>query len=60
MNEWIRTSGKFDAVIDFDLLTRDPNDREKLQQQYSEDWLHLNPAGYKAMGEEAARVVMGK
>ena len=60
VNEWIRTSGKFDAVIDFDLLTRDPNDREKLQQQYSEDWLHLNPAGYKAMGEEAARVVMGK
>ncbi|MBR5655870.1 MAG: SGNH/GDSL hydrolase family protein [Prevotella sp.] len=60
VNEWIRTSGKFDAVIDFDLLTRDPNDRERLQQQYSEDWLHLNPAGYKAMGEEAARVVMGK
>ena len=60
VNEWIRTSGKFDAVIDFDLLTRDPNDREKLQQQYSEDWLHLNPAGYKAMGEEAARVVMGR
>lgn len=60
VNEWIRTSGKFDAVIDFDLLTRDSNDREKLQQQYSEDWLHLNPAGYKAMGEEAARVVMGK
>ena len=60
VNEWIRTSGKFDAVIDFDLLTRDPNDRDRLQQQYSEDWLHLNPAGYKAMGEEAARVVMGK
>lgn len=60
VNEWIRTSGKFDAVIDFDKLTRDPNDPERLQQQYSEDWLHLNPAGYKAMGEEAARVVMGK
>lgn len=60
VNEWIRTSGKFDDVIDFDKLTRDPNDPERLQAQYSEDWLHLNPTGYKAMGEEAARVVMGK
>jgi lysophospholipase L1-like esterase len=60
VNEWIRTSGKFDAVIDFDKLTRDPNDPERLQAQFSEDWLHLNPAGYKAMGEEAARVLMGK
>lgn len=60
VNEWIRTSGKFDAVIDFDQLTRDPNDPERLQAQFSDDWLHLNPTGYQAMGEEAARVLMGK
>ncbi len=60
VNEWIRTSGKFDAVIDFDLLTRDANDPERLQERYSDDWLHLNPTGYKAMGEEAARVLMGR
>ena len=54
VNEWIRTSGEFDGVIDFDQLTRDPSDREKLKKEYSEDWLHLNPEGYRVMGEFAA------
>ena len=57
VNHWIRTSGKFDDVIDFDELTRDPLDKEKLRDEYSEDGLHLNPAGYKAMGEYAAKIV---
>lgn len=57
VNEWIRTSGVFDGVIDFDLLVRDPEDHEKLQKKYSDDWLHLNPEGYKAMGEFAAKVI---
>lgn len=60
VNEWIRTSGKFDAVIDFDKLTRDPNEPDRLQKQFSDDWLHLNPAGYQALGEAAARMLMGK
>lgn len=56
VNEWIRTSGAFDAVIDFDELVRDPQDPTKLKAEYSDDWLHLNPTGYAAMGKLAAEV----
>ncbi len=56
VNEWIRTSGAFDAVIDFDKLVRDPQDPTKLKAEYSDDWLHLNPTGYAAMGKLAAEV----
>ena len=56
VNEWIRTSGAFDAVIDFDELVRDPQDPTKLKVEYSDDWLHLNPTGYAAMGKLAAEV----
>ncbi|KEY69860.1 hypothetical protein S7711_09001 [Stachybotrys chartarum IBT 7711] len=50
LNEWIRTSGKFDAVIDFDAAVRDPDQPERLLTEYDTgDHLHLNPAGYAAM-----------
>lgn len=58
VNDWIRTSGKFDGIVDFDQLVRDPNDPEKLRAEYSEDWLHLNPRGYEAMGKYAAEVIV--
>jgi lysophospholipase L1-like esterase len=52
VNTWIRTSGAFDAVIDFDAVTRDPAHPERLLPAYdSGDLLHPSPAGYKAMGE---------
>lgn len=54
VNEWIRTSNEFDGVIDFDALVRDENDPAKLKAEYSDDWLHLNPKGYEAMGKFAA------
>lgn len=57
MNEWIRTSGKFDAVIDFDKVLRDPANPTKIRDDYQFDRLHPNAAGYKAMGEEAAKVL---
>ena len=57
VNEWIRTSGKFDAVIDFDKVLRDPAKPTQLRADYQYDWLHPNAAGYKAMGEEAAKVL---
>ena len=60
VNEWIRTSGEFDGVIDFDELTRDPSDREKLKKELSEDWLHLNAEGYRVMGEYAAKFLKTK
>lgn len=51
LNTWIRTSGEFDGVIDFDLLTRDP-DRPTwlLPANDSGDHLHPSDAGYAAMG----------
>lgn len=52
VNDWIRTSGKFDAVIDFDAVVRDPAHMTNLQPAYdSGDHLHLNVAGYKKMAD---------
>lgn len=50
-NAWIRTSGEFDGVIDFDRITRDP-DRPTwlLPANDSGDHLHPGDAGYAAMG----------
>lgn len=58
VNEWIRTSHAFDGIIDFDLCVRDPQDPQRLQEQYSDDWLHLNPQGYETMGKYAAQQFM--
>ena len=52
VNAWIRGSGEFDAVIDFDRVTRDPSQPTRLLPAYdSGDHLHPNDAGYRAMGE---------
>ncbi|MBN1779864.1 T9SS type A sorting domain-containing protein [bacterium] len=51
VNEWIRTPGHFDKVIDFDELLRDPDDPEKMLKAYASDYLHPNLAGYKFLGE---------
>jgi lysophospholipase L1-like esterase len=49
VNDWIRTSGNFDGVIDLDAAMRDPADADQLNPAYQFEWLHLNPAGYQAM-----------
>ncbi len=52
VNEWIRTSGAFDAVIDFDKAIRDPADPQQMLPRYdSGDHLHPNDAGYAAMAD---------
>lgn len=52
INHWIRTSHAFDAVIDFDLLTRDPEHPARLLPLFdSGDHLHPGDAGNKAMAE---------
>lgn len=58
VNEWIRNCKDFDGVIDFDQLARDPQDTQRLKAEYSEDWLHLNPKGYEAMGKFAAEKLL--
>jgi lysophospholipase L1-like esterase len=52
VNTWIRTSGAFDGVIDFDAVVRDRADPAVLAPQYdSGDHLHPSDAGYQAMGD---------
>jgi lysophospholipase L1-like esterase len=52
VNNWIRTSGVFDAVIDFDQITRDPQGPDRFNPLYdSGDHLHPSDAGYKAMAD---------
>jgi lysophospholipase L1-like esterase len=51
VNQWIRTSGAFDGVIDFDAAVRDPAAPTRMAPQYdSGDHLHPGPAGHAAMG----------
>jgi len=49
VNAWIRTSGAFDGVIDFDKAVRDPSNPTYLLPAYVGDPLHPNDAGYQAM-----------
>ncbi|WP_420236625.1 SGNH/GDSL hydrolase family protein [Telmatobacter bradus] len=52
VNQWIRTSGVFDAVIDFEKATGDGQTPPHFNPAYdSGDHLHPGDAGYKAMGE---------
>ena len=47
VNDWIRSSGRFDAVVDFDAATRDPANPRALRPALDTgDHLHLNPQGY--------------
>jgi lysophospholipase L1-like esterase len=50
VNKWIRSSGEFDGVIDFDAALRDPDHPSELLPRFaSKDNLHPNDAGYEAM-----------
>ena len=51
INQWVRTPGHFDAMVDLDLAVRDPDHPTHLLPAYdSGDHLHPSPAGYEAMG----------
>ncbi len=50
VNTWIRTSGAFDGVVDFDAALRDPAQPDRLLPRYdSGDHIHPSDAGYAAM-----------
>ena len=52
VNAFVRSSGEFDGVIDFDAITRDPaNPLQFLPRYDSGDHLHPGDVGYRAMGE---------
>ena len=56
VNAWIRTNMVFDGMIDFDAAVRDPVTLTNFQAAFfpginANDWLHMNPLGYKAMAD---------
>ncbi|MDS0137519.1 MULTISPECIES: SGNH/GDSL hydrolase family protein [unclassified Amycolatopsis] len=52
VNEWIRTGGAFDAVLDFDAVWRDPDQPSRIRAEFhSGDFLHGSDAGYRALAE---------
>ena len=52
VNQWIRTSGTFDAVIDFDAVIKNPKNPNAFRPEFdSGDHLHPNDTGYKAMAD---------
>jgi lysophospholipase L1-like esterase len=52
VNDWIRGSGEFDGVADFDKVLRDPRDPARLLAAYdSGDHLHPGDAGYAAIAQ---------
>jgi len=61
INHWIRTSGEFDDVIDFDAVLRDPAHPHRLLPRYaSSDHLHPSDAGYRAMADAVNLSLFGK
>jgi lysophospholipase L1-like esterase len=52
VNHWIRTSGAYDAVIDFEAVLRDPTHPTRLRADFdSGDHVHPNDQGYRALAE---------
>ncbi|MFB9689393.1 SGNH/GDSL hydrolase family protein [Amycolatopsis plumensis] len=52
VNEWIRTAGAFDAVLDFDAVWRDPRHPSRIRAEFhSGDHLHGSDAGYRALAD---------
>ena len=62
VNTWIRSSGAFDGVIDFDQVVKDPKSPTHIQATYDKgDHLHPQDDGYKAMAESIdLAVLIGK
>jgi lysophospholipase L1-like esterase len=60
-NQFIRTSGAFDAVVDFDKVTGDPANPKQFLAGYNlTDHLHPNDAGYKAMADSIDLSIFAK
>lgn len=52
VNTWIRESGTYDGVADFDAVVRDPANPKHIKAEFdSGDHLHPNDAGYVAMAD---------
>ena len=60
VNAWMRESGAFDAVVDFDKALRDPENRLNMLPRYDcGDRLHPSDLGYRAMGDAIDLALFG-
>ncbi len=59
VNAWIRTSGTFDAVVDFDAVLRDPADPTQMVPDLRADCYHPNAAGDALLGAAIPLSVLG-
>jgi lysophospholipase L1-like esterase len=60
INAWIRDSGAYDAVIDFDSALADPENPAAMSADLTADGLHPNAAGYQVMADTAFAVIGGR
>ena len=53
LNNWIRTGGVVDGLIDFDAVMSGKEEPDALDPKYlfENDWLHPNAQGYQVMGD---------
>ena len=60
VNDWIRNSGEFDAVVDFDAAVRDPNHPARLRDDFDPgDHIHPNDVGNQVMADAFALSTFG-
>ena len=60
VNEWIRTGGAFDGVVDFDAAVRDPDHPSRIRAEFDGgDHLHPGDAGYQAMADAVDLKLLG-
>lgn len=59
INAWARGNTELDALIDFDAVTQDPDDRDFIYPPYDCDGIHPNVFGYAAMGRSIDLGVFG-
>jgi lysophospholipase L1-like esterase len=50
VNQWMRTEARFDGVLDFDRVVRDPSNADLIHAPFNCDGIHPNPRGYYEMG----------
>jgi lysophospholipase L1-like esterase len=61
LNEWIRTSGEFDAIVDFDIALRDKDHPSRLREDFNPgDHIHPNDIGNGAMADAFQLSTFGK
>ena len=61
INQWIRTSGVFDAVFDFDKVEQDAEHPKQFRDGFNTtDHLHPNDTGYKAMADSVDLALFAK